>query len=50
MAKKPKATGGAVDVALSKAFRAVEAQPTPPGLVDHVARLAARRPRPDRRS
>lgn len=50
MAKKPKAAGGPVDAALSKAFRAVEAQPAPPGLADHIAQLAIQSPRPDRRS
>ncbi|MBX9460844.1 MAG: hypothetical protein KL785_06945 [Brevundimonas sp.] len=50
MAKKPKAAGGRVDAALSKAFRAVEAQPAPAMLADHVEQLAIQRPRPDRRS
>jgi len=50
MTKKPKAAVGAVDAALSKAFRAVEAQPAPASLAAHLEQLAARRPRPDRRS
>lgn len=50
MAKKPKATGGPVDAALSRAFRAVEAQPAPAELAEHVEQLAIRSPRPDSRS
>ena len=50
MAKEPKGPGRSVEAALRRAFKAVETQPVPPGLADHVEQLSAPKRRPDRRS
>lgn len=51
MSKRPKApTRPTPDKALRDAFRAVEAQPVPDALTEHLHRLASGVRRPDRRS
>lgn len=51
MTKKPRdAARPTPDDALRKAFKAIEAEPTPKSLSDHVERLVGPTRRPDRRS
>jgi len=50
MARAPKGPDRSVDDALREAFKAVEAQPVPPVIADHVERLTAPKRRPDGRS
>ena len=51
MTKTPKAAAKASpDKALCEAFRAVEAQPAPEVLKDHVDRLTGEPPKPPRRN
>jgi hypothetical protein len=50
MAKDSKTQDRPVKAALRKAFKAVEAQPVPAALAEHVDQLAAPKRRPDRRS
>lgn len=50
MAKAPKGPNRPVDKTLRAAFKAVEAEPVPETLTDHVDRLSAPKRRPDRRS
>lgn len=50
MAKTPKGPDRPVDDALREAFKAIEAQPVPPVLADHVGRISAPKRRTDGRS
>lgn len=50
MAREPKSQSPGVKAALRKAFKAVEAEPVPTRLSDHVERLAGPKRRPDGRS
>ncbi len=51
MSKRPKVPAKpAIDQALRAAFKAVESQPVPEGLQEHLHRLSATPRRPDRRS
>ncbi len=51
MSKRPKAPDKSpVDKTLSDAFKAVEAQPVPDRILEHLDRLTGAKPRRDRRS
>jgi len=50
MAKEPKRRDAPALQTLRDAFRAVEAQPVPADLTDHVEKLTAPKRRPDSRS
>ena len=50
MAKEPKRPDPPALQTLRDAFRAVEAQPVPDALTDHVEKLAGPKRRPDSRS
>ncbi len=50
MAREPKSQSPRTKAGLREAFKAIETEPVPTTLSDHVERLTGPKPRPDRRS